>query len=854
MRPDGTITSLPLPNMATAGRAEVQDYFDNTWTTTEVLFASLQDTETFTNLPQHKLRHPLIFYYGHVAALYVNKMRVARLIDTTVDPFIEEFFQTGVDEMSWDDLSAPSLGWPAVSEITQYRREVYDLVKDLIATHPALAPTPGAAAAAAGPLWATEPVADESRRYWDHPLWSLFMSFEHERIHLETSSVLIRELPLAALRRPEEWVGYHPTAKVLSSSAADAGSAATVSAAFRAPQRGVDFPEANRLLPVAGGLAVTLGKERGFPSFGWDNEYGERTFELAPFAASEHMVTNGEFHEFVMAGGYTRDELWTEDGRQWRSFRNAKWPVWWESCGPNGLGAFHLRLTHEIVAMPWDWPVDVNAHEAKAYCAWLAERDGLSSPEAGEPSGYRLLTEPEHMALRGNAVLGANSGGAAASPTVDAALTVDTVLAASGDSFADEHGVNLNLAFGSQSPVTWGAPSPTGHRDVAGSAWEWAEDQLSALPGFKIHTLYEDFSTPCFDGEHSMILGGSWASTGANGASRFSRFAFRPHFFQHAGFRVVRPSPDEPAGKPPTSCDGCAPPFRGKLADRNQLAYNSREEAAKSLAVAVEQHFGTEQRLLPFVESAVDGQSFVHKCAGLLSDLFKVHGTSGEGKATLTAMDLGCSVGGAAFALSSEGFEQVLGIDIEADAIAAARNVHGGKAISVGSSAGEQVVPSAGAKHSGMEFMQADAMCIPANLHSFDAVLCADLLEQLQAPSGVLMRMGGELGLVAHGGVLLLTSTYAYDERSTPREAWVGGADNEDPTSMENAASAIERVAALLGPEFELLDSFEIPRVERVNDRSFNYHISHATAWKRTQRVGESKSKMPAGEGWKMDN
>jgi hypothetical protein len=39
-----------------------------------------------------------------------------------------------------------------------------------------------------------------------------------------------------------------------------------------------------------------------------------------------------------------------------------------------------------------------------------------------------------------------------------------------------------------------------------------------------------------------------------------------------------------------------------------------------------------------------------------------------------------------------------------------------------------------------------------------------------------------------------------------------------------------------------------------VNDRSFNYRISHATAWKRTQRVGESKSKMPAGEGWKMEN
>ena len=92
---------------------------------------------------------------------------------------------------------------------------------------------------------------------------------------------------------------------------------------------------------------------------------------------------------------------------------------------------------------------------------------------------------------------------------------------------------------------------------------------------------------------------------------------------------------------------------------------------------------------------------------------------------------------------------------------------------------------------------------------------------------GGLREAGGPSPVPAHG--------YAYDERSTPREAWVGGTVNDEPTSMENAKTAIERIAALLGPEFELLDSYEIPRVERVNDRSFNYRISHATAWKRAQ-------------------
>jgi hypothetical protein len=37
------------------------------------------------------------------------------------------------------------------------------------------------------------------------------MGFEHERIHIETSSVLMRELPLALLRRPPQWPAYHPS-------------------------------------------------------------------------------------------------------------------------------------------------------------------------------------------------------------------------------------------------------------------------------------------------------------------------------------------------------------------------------------------------------------------------------------------------------------------------------------------------------------------------------------------------------------------------------------------------------------------------------------------------------------------
>ena len=44
-----------------------------------------------------------------------------------------------------------------------------------------------------------------------------------------------------------------------------------------------------------------------------------------------------------------------------------------------------------------------------------------------------------------------------------------------------------------------------GFYDVYGNVWEWTEDQFNGLPGFKTHYLYDDFSSPCFDGRHTMM-------------------------------------------------------------------------------------------------------------------------------------------------------------------------------------------------------------------------------------------------------------------------------------------------------------------------------------------------------------
>ena len=72
----------------------------------------------------------------------------------------------------------------------------------------------------------------------------------------------------------------------------------------------------NPLQPVPA-AAVTLGKPADFPTYGWDNEYGERAVAVGAFEASKFQVTNGELLEFVKAGGYREEGLWTADGWRW---------------------------------------------------------------------------------------------------------------------------------------------------------------------------------------------------------------------------------------------------------------------------------------------------------------------------------------------------------------------------------------------------------------------------------------------------------------------------------------------------------------------------------------------------------
>ena len=479
------LAALPLINLDICTRQDVLDYFNNTWTLTEILFSSLKHESTYIRPPYHQLRHPLLFYYGHPAVLYLNKLRLAGLVDKPVDLYLEKVLETGVDEMSWDDMAKNEMEWPSVSDVKNYREKIYSIVVQVIQTHPDL------------DLAARQ--KSKIKLNLDHPLWSLFMGFEHEKIHFETSSVLMRELPIELVETPKYW--------------------APISSVNKLPA-GKDIEMNNQWINIKG-EKISYGKNRDVPSFGWDNTYGIRKNETSDFQVTEKLISNKEYFEFASTGAYQQDKYWQKEGLMWRKFRNTKRPTFWVAYGPEGLHDYKLRTVFEIIDMPWDWPAEVNFHEAQAYCRWKQEKDQSKLH-------YRLITEAEHVTLRKN-------------------LKNDEVLQKNSYSLVENQKPQYNFNFQYSSPSSVGEfPSLITDKnnqskkvyDLFGNVWQWAEDQFNPLHEFQVHKLYDDFSTPCFDGKHQMILGGSFISCGHE-ASQYARFHFRPHFFQHSGFRMA---------------------------------------------------------------------------------------------------------------------------------------------------------------------------------------------------------------------------------------------------------------------------------------------------------------------------
>ncbi|MCO4799988.1 MAG: 5-histidylcysteine sulfoxide synthase [Colwelliaceae bacterium] len=689
-------TPLLSGNNIEEKRQEIKAYFANTWHSYESLFSLINNDEAYFLRPE-RLRHPLIFYFGHTATFFINKLILGKFISSRLNEKLEAVCAVGVDEMSWDDLDSNHYQWPSVSEVREYRHQVFDLVNNIIDEMPL-----------------ELPLSQQSLA------WVILMGCEHERIHLETSSVIMRMLPINSLSESEQW----PICPF------------------------VDQAPINELLKVEG-KEVELGKAEDDQTYGWDNEYGQLTVNVNSFNASKYLVSNQEYLVFVEAGGYQQRGYWTEEGKAWLAFSQAIMPKFWFKRDEN----FYQRNLLSEVPLPLNWPVEVNYLEAKAFCQWKSERD---------KSFIRLPTEAEWNCLRDN-------------------ISSDLV------NWAEAPG-NINLEyFASSCPVD--RFENNGFFDICGNVWQWTESAIDGFNGFKVHSLYDDFSTPTFDGKHNLIKGGSWISTG-NEAIKSSRYAFRRHFFQHAGFRYVE-SDQQKAPVVPV----------------NQF------ESDSDICQQLDSHYCSNNNTNNFT-------------VGLAEFVRKVTANNTNKK----LLNLGCSVGRTAFELSST-FEKIDAIDFSAryiqygvklqqDQLVRFQSIVEGDIVNFNEISLTQFVKN---YQNNVTFSQGDAVNLKPIFNHYDVILLQQTLEQSYDPKMVLKNITSRLN---KHGLLIISSNNVFDEKITDKNKWLGGVK----INGENV-TVFDGISQVLSSKFSLVTTSSLVQILRLNANQSQNNLIELSVW-----------------------
>ena len=679
-------------------RQEIKDYFHNTYELYEKVFDVLKNDDVFYEKSE-VTRHPMIFYFGHTATFFINKLINMKIIKERINSNFESIFAVGVDEMSWDDVNSSNYSWPKVDEVREYRKKVKELVDELIMTLPL-----------------TLPVKDDS------PMWIILMGIEHERIHIETSLVLHRQMPIGLVKSIEE---------------------------FAVCPNNSDTPK-NSMLKI-NAAKIKLGKDDSHNLYGWDNEYGDYKEEVSTFEVSKYLVSNGEFMEFVEAGGYSNSEFWDEEGRSFLEQTKAAYPTFWLLKN----GKFRYRTLSSEIDMPLNWPVDVNALEAEAFCRYKSQKDGVK---------YQLPSEAEYRAIYDEAGL----------QDIPA---------------FHESRANLNFYhYASSCPVD--EFSFNGIYDVVGNVWQWSRTPIRGFDGFKVHEAYDDFSTPTFDEKHSLILGSSWASSG-NLIMKYSRYAFRKHFYQNAGFRYVISNQEEE-----------------KLTD----IYESDELVAQYCEFQYgETHFGVENFAIATAEVA---------------SKFAVNKTK--------ALDLGCATGRATYELARE-FDEVEGVDFSVRFVQVGAKLKSDGYVAFSSKEEGELVKNKKVtiQELGYEslkervsFWQGDACNLKPNFNSYDLIMATNLIDRLYNPRLFLDTIDERLNA---DGILVITSPYTWQESSTKKEFWLGGYEDENGDEVKT----IDSLKNILNNKFELIHLQDLEFVIKETARKYQHTISQLSVWKK---------------------
>jgi ergothioneine biosynthesis protein EgtB len=250
------------------------------------------------------------------------------------------------------------------------------------------------------------------------------------------------------------------------------------SAARSAPQRQAP---AVRWLEFPGGI-----REIGYggDSFSFDNESPRHKVFLRDYRIASRPVTNGEYLEFIAAGGYSRPDLWMSDG--WTEVQERRWaaPLYWVEVESDWhemtLGGLRpLNPAEPVCHVSW--------YEADAYARW---RDA------------RLPTEAEWEC-------------AAAGETIEGNFV--------------EAGVYHPRAAASEADRQW-----------YGDVWEWTSSGYSPYPGYRpLEGALGEYNGK-FMANQYVLRGGCCATPQSHMRASYRNFFYPPDRWPFTGIRLAR--------------------------------------------------------------------------------------------------------------------------------------------------------------------------------------------------------------------------------------------------------------------------------------------------------------------------
>lgn len=177
-----------LPGSHTArqlDRTRLVEWYRKNRTRSQALF-DLLTHEAYYSRPI-ALRHPIVFYEGHLPAFSFNTLVKRGLGRPSIDARLEQLFARGIDphESQASPGAAGEAGWPARSVVQQFAAEADRQVLD--ALRAGAIDEPG------------HPLLDGAE--------AAFSILEHEAMHQETLLYMWHRLPFDQKRRPD---GYQP--------------------------------------------------------------------------------------------------------------------------------------------------------------------------------------------------------------------------------------------------------------------------------------------------------------------------------------------------------------------------------------------------------------------------------------------------------------------------------------------------------------------------------------------------------------------------------------------------------------------------------------------------------------------